>query len=236
MIDPDAWASAHLRRANGFAWLALRLFCTGEGFVAFTRVYGYFRWADDVVDAPDRDRARVAAFVDRQRAIVAGASPEEPPERALALALAASPWVRPAVERMWEALAFDAARDATPLTSDELAAQVARVGDAYLAALWACAGEAGDPPGGLAALSRAATLAHVLRDVEVDRRLGYVNVTDAAATASEAARLFAEGDRALATLPWGRARLLVGLLAWRYRRLLARAVSPGPPPRSGTPP
>lgn len=239
---PDAWASTCLRRSSPFVWWVLRLVCPSDGFRAFVRVYGYFRWADDVVDAPDREPARVAAFVVSQRALVTGArAAVEPPEVALRLALDEA--VRgaalvPIVAGMWEALAFDAARGPAPIPADALDRQVAHIGDAYLAAMWVCTGAAGAPPAGLRALSRAATLTHVLRDLEVDLALGYTNLppgvdpADATAVATwmrakgaDAAALFREGARVLPTVrPW-RTRLLVGLFAWRYRRVLLRILA-----------
>jgi phytoene/squalene synthetase len=237
-LDPgaaDAWASACLRRSSLASWVLLRALCTRPGFVAFARVYGYFRWADDIVDAPGRDPAAVAAFVASQRALVAGQRPPQaPPEVALRLALADATLL-PIVTGMWEALAFDAARGPAPLPHEALDRQVAHVGDAYLAAMWACSGAAGAPPPGLAALSRAATLTHVLRDLEIDLALGYVNLppgvpaADTGAVATWALRRcddadarFAAGARVLATVrPW-RTRWLVGVFAWRYRRILER--------------
>ncbi|MDP2307788.1 MAG: hypothetical protein Q8P18_17315 [Pseudomonadota bacterium] len=207
-------------------------------------MYGYFRWADDIVDAPGRDPALVAEFVVSQRALVAGErAPAALPEAALRLALADAALL-PIVMGMWEALAFDAARGTAPLPNDVLDRQVAHVGDAYLAAMWLCSGAAGAPPPGLAALSRAATLTHVLRDLEVDLALGYVNLppgvsaTDGGAVAAwvlarceDAEARFAEGARILPVVrPW-RTRWLVGLFAWRYRRVLRRITA-----RYGAPP
>lgn len=212
--------------------------CPRPGFVAFARVYGYFRWADDIVDAPGRDPARVAAFVVAQRALIAGErAPADPPEAALCAALEEPTWgsaLRPVVTGMWEALAFDAARGPAPIAADALDRQVAHVGDAYLSALWICSGAAGAPPPGLFALSRAATLTHVLRDLRVDLALGYTNlppgvdVTNSGAVAAwvlarcdDAKARFAEGARSLPEVrPW-RTRWLVGAFAWRYERVLA---------------
>lgn len=231
----DDHAVATLRAAGRLPALALRLACPREGYLAFARVYAYFRWADDVVDAPGRDPAAVARFVVSQRALLAGArASSDRAEHALAAALDGplGPRLRPAVDRMWAALAFDAARGPAPLPAADLDAQVARVGDAYLHALWVCSGADGAPPAGVLALARAATLVHVLRDLEVDRALGYVNTPPevgpealaewVAARSDEAAALFAAGIAALPSVrPW-RTRWLLAVYAWRYRRVLAR--------------
>ncbi len=225
-LTPEAWASAHLRRANPFVWWAMRAVCPRAGFRAFANVYGYFRWADDIVDAPGRDPARVRGFVVSQLALVHGERPAaELPEAALLAGLAAAPALRPAVDRMWEALAFDAHRGPDVLADTELDAQVARVGDAWIDALWWCAG-AGTPPPGAREAARAATLVHVLRDRDVDRALGYRNGPDdpawAAAGAAEAERRFVVGEAAIRGAGTWRARLLVRALVWKYRRTLRR--------------
>ncbi len=213
--------------------------CPSAGFVAFARVYGYFRWADDIVDAPGRDPARVAAFVAAQQALVAGErAPVDAPETALCAALHDPRWgaaLLPIVTGMWDALAFDAARGPAPIPDDVLDRQVAHVGDAYLSALWICSGAEGAPPPDLFALSRAATLTHVLRDLRVDLALGYTNlppgvdVTDPGAVAAwvrarcdDAEARFDEGACRLPEVRPRRTRWLVGLFAWRYRRVLAK--------------
>lgn len=203
--------------------------------MAFSRVYGYFRWADDIVDAPGRDPAAVTAFVASQRALLVGERAADGlAEHALQLALA-DRLLLPIVTGMWEALAFDAVRGPGPLAAEGLDRQVALIGDAYLAAMWVCTGAVGTPPPGLAALSRAATLTHVLRDLQLDLSLGYLNlppgvsVADTGAVAAwvldraeHAQECFDTGARVLPTVgPW-RTRWLVGIFAWRYRRVLSR--------------
>lgn len=222
--------------------LLLRLACPAEGHRAFIGIYDYFRWADDVVDAPDRDPAAVQRFVHAQRALVDSARPPETPLEAGLVGVLASPErgaaLRPAVVGMLDALAHDAGRGTEATAPEDLERQICRIGDAYLDALWCCTGAVGVPEPALYELSRAATLTHVLRDLEVDRRLGYCNLPPEVARSvadsldrpevaawvharcDEADARFGRGAGALAAVrPW-RARWLIASFAWRYRRIL----------------
>jgi phytoene/squalene synthetase len=244
--DVDDWAAAVLARTSRALWLATRLLCPPGGFRQFCRVYAYFRWADDIVDAPDRDPARVRDFVERQAEVTRGGLPEQPAEHALRLAMADpedAAALRPAIDGMWQALAFDAGRDRTPIRRDELTAQVERIGDAYLVGLLHCGGHRGPIPDELRWLSRAATAAHYVRDLFVDLELGYLNLPaedaehhsldptklterDVAPYAvgrlDEISGWFNRGQPAVGMLGSGRARLLVRGLSAKYRRLTNR--------------
>lgn len=213
------------------AWL-LRLLAPRAGWREFERLYRYFRWADDVVDAPGRDPAAVRRFLDTQRALLAGErEAEAPPERALAAALARDPAVREVALPMLEALAFDASRPPGPTDATLVRAQAARVGDAYLLALWRCFGAAGAPPPDLAMLARAACLMHLLRDRHIDRALGYENRPPLPSgepqadedwvreLSAEAAAGFARGRACLPAVRGWRLRLVLALQAWRYARI-----------------
>lgn len=238
--DVGAWARATTRRANRFGWWVVWACAPRRGLEAFVRLYAYFRWADDIVDAPGRDPAEVARFVAGQAALRAGERPAAgPAEAALVEALAAEPRLRAAADTMAAALAFDARRTSESLAPADAEAQVVRVGDAFLGALWVCLGEPGAPPPELARLARGATRAHLLRDREVDEALGYVNrpagpdgrpvpvAAWAAATAAAARADFAAGRAALSGVGRWRTRLVLRLWAWRYAsRLAAWAAAP----------
>ncbi len=236
MTNP--WARALTRARNGRAWWALWFAFSRHGLATFEALYAYFRWADDVVDAPDRREADVRAFVARQVRIVAGQEPAESPgEQAIVAVLAGNDGdrLRPVVEGMLAALHFDAHRGPRPISPVELERQVERVGDAFVTALWVCAGEPGPLPGGLAELARAACFVHVLRDREIDRTLGYENrppgpsgapMADAAwvpALAAEAEARFHKGEAALSAAMGWRTRWLLRGYAGRYRRALPAA-------------
>lgn len=241
MTPADAWARRAFRVASPSTWLVMRLLAPAAGYRDFARVYAYFRVADDVVDAPGRDAAAVAAFVAAERAWLVTAAPEGPVARvALGLALRDRPALRGPVEGMWASLAFDAARGPGPLPAPVLDAQVRRIADAWLGAFAACLGFAPTPA--LGALVAAATATHHLRDLELDATLGYDNVPDdvpgdhadraalAGWIAARAAALrpaFAAGLAEARRAPSWRARLLLGLLGRRYRALLDRMAPPG---------
>lgn len=234
----DAWARALTRERNGGVWWALWFAFSTRGLAAFERLYAYFRWADDVVDAPGREPPAVRAFVERQRRVVAGAeAPDTPGERAIVAVLSGElgERLRPAVDGMLAALAFDATRDRAPIPTEALAQQAERVGDAFVTALWVCAGEPGPLPNGVCELARASCLVHVVRDRALDRTLGYENrpagpsgapVEDAEwvrTVSAEARAGFGKGEAGLlAPMRW-RTRWLLRLYAGRYRRGLGEA-------------
>lgn len=218
----------------------LRLACPADTYAAFAATWAYFRWADDTVDVPGRDAAAAAAFVADQRALLTGArAPARPEEVAWQHALAhptAGEALRAASLGMLDALAWDATRAATPPPRAEIDAQIARIGDAYVRAVWACTGAPGEPVPAAFALARAATAAHHVRDRHEDLALGYCNaaaddlagpVGPAALDAWAARRRgeidadFARALGGLAGVPW-RTRLVLVALGWRYRLGLRR--------------
>ena len=261
-LGPSAlgrWAAGVVRGNSTATWALLRLFGSRRGADRFFLVYAYFRWADDIVDAPGRDPAKVRAFAAEQRAFrqELPADTGSPAERCLVQALASSadPRLRLAVSTMAEALDFDAGRAAEPLTVLELQAQIRRVGDAYTQALLHATEVRGPVPDPVFLLARAATATHHLRDLLIDQDLGYFNLPRAHAEAhglpthgltaqqlggyflarAELIRpLFAQGRRALASLPL-RARLLLSLFAWRYERVLDRLIEAHPVRESTVP-
>ncbi len=233
--------STHVRAVtrahNGFGWWALRLLAPERGLRAYEALYAYFRWADDIVDAPGRDVEAVGRFVAAQEALRVGARAAEGlDEEALDEALRLEPRLRGVASVMGQALAFDARRTAAPLSRADLDRQVRRVGDSYLKAVWICLGEPLEPPGGVALLARAATRVHLLRDHRLDLSLGYDNRQPdgdgapiptgewAIALASQAQAEFRSGGDALGSVPRWRTRWLLRLWAWRYRRALPRLV------------
>jgi len=221
--------------------LALAVGCPPGGYQLASAVYAYFRWADDVVDAPDRDASTVQSFMDRQAAIIQGsATPEHPAERALRWSLThpgMGPRLQPAVERMAEALFYDAQRDAGPIPAADLQQQVERIGDAFVGAIWVCSGARGVPSAAALLLARAATATHMLRDRAEDQALGYSNLPREhfGATAppqgpglqawleertAEVDGWFAQGLDGVASIQPTRTRRLVRLLGERYRKTL----------------
>jgi phytoene/squalene synthetase len=247
------WADRTMRDSAGGLWWMVRLLMPARGAATFIQTYSYFRWADDIVDAPDREPAVVRRFVQQQRALVEDALSgcpvvtAGPAEEALLQATRSRPGcprLAASIRTMWAALAFDAGRDTAPITGPELAGQIQRVGDAYTQALLACLDIDTAPPG-LWSLARAATAVHHLRDLILDAGLGYHNLpaeaarthdiplvpgslSDAAPYVRERAVMisaqFDAGEHALRALGW-RGRALFGALAWKYRRQLDRLLA-----------
>jgi hypothetical protein len=138
------WADRTMRDSAGGLWWMVRLLMPARGAATFIQTYSYFRWADDIVDAPDREPAVVRRFVQQQRALVEDALSgcpvvtAGPAEEALLQATRSRPGcprLAASIRTMWAALAFDAGRDTAPITGPELAGQIQRVGDAYTQAL-----------------------------------------------------------------------------------------------------
>jgi phytoene/squalene synthetase len=222
-------ARAAFRAGSSTAW-PLWLVCPADAYDAFASAWAYFRWADDVVDAPLRVQAEVVRFVADQQALLAGARrARNAPEAALEAALAHpvhGPALACAARGMMGALAWDASRGSEVRSRAELDAQIGRIGDAYALALWTCLGEAGEASWAARELARAATAAHQIRDLHEDLRLGYCNVPAealddgipawAGRRATELDARFAAGLRGLAGVGW-RARFVFVSLGWRYR-------------------
>jgi phytoene/squalene synthetase len=249
------WALLHTARSNPALALALALCCPPRGFGLACAVYAYFRWSDDLVDAPGRDPDAVRGFTARQDGLIRGAaSPEHPAEHALRRALldpGLGPRLLPAVVRMAQALDYDAHRGPGPIPEAELERQVERIGDAFVEAIWVCSGAPGTPSPAALLLARAATATHMLRDHQEDLALGYCNLPRETfgdspptpgpeleawwqARAAQLERWFEEGLADAASIPTPRTRRLVLMLGRRYRSVL-RELSAASPPARGTP-
>ncbi len=240
----DDWARGILARSSPTTGRLVALACPRQGARAFRLTYAAFRILDDEIDTGSLDATALTELTRRVEAALSG-EPEEAPFLAALHAVRRGPLgerLAPALDGMWAAQRYDIARRHGPLArpGDELLAQRARIGDAYVHALWVCADAPGSPPTGLRPLARAATGAHWLRDLDEDRALGFCNVpaevlADLGLSASEAStealsawlphrraalRQELEAGRAALSEAPPRARLLLGLLSWRYGRLL----------------
>lgn len=243
-----------MRAHQGALWWSVRALLPAEGRRRFVGIYSYFRWADDIVDAPDRDRAQVLAFCARQEQVLDAVLAGRPiacvhvAEESLVEAIGErwrDPLLQRAIRLMFAALRFDAHRPASPLGGADLEAQITRVGDAYTAALLVCTGVGEEVPDDLWLLARAATAVHHLRDLALDLGLGYHNLPrgDAARHGVDPAAFsdrelgaysaeragpiraaFQRGRAALRALPTWRARALFWLLAFRYAAKLEQLV------------
>ncbi len=234
-----------MRRSNPSAWWLMRLFAAPAGHRRFCLVYACFRWADDIVDAPGRAADHVRPFVERQRERVGDAV--EPQEglarRCLEIALSECPALGAAVSGMWDALSWDAHRGSEPHARAEIEAQIGRIGDAYARGLIASLECEATPA--IFEAARAATGVHQVRDVWIDRDLGYCNVPAEDLAGIEWAKATG-GDLA----PWVKARcgamiialdhaaaglggvrplrawVVLRLYIWKYRRLALALMGP----------
>ena len=221
------------------SWL-LWLLCDEQGYRHFCDVYDYFRWADDIVDDPERARADATMFITDQLAMLQGErAPRTALERGVTQALAApqrGERLRSVALRMARALEFDAARSSSPIRRFDLESQLRRIGEAYADALWICTGAHASAPPEARLLGVAATRVHVLRDLSLDLSIGYCNVPietlealritpselpDQRFVIQEAIQAEADFAEGLANLtgPW-RTRLLMTIYALRYRGVL----------------
>jgi phytoene/squalene synthetase len=186
--DSGSLAAAITKAASQQTYYTIRFF-VDRGLVqdAF-RAYAYFRWVDDVLDAPAGARSEKIAFVDRQdgllRACYGGQPPRNlcPEERMLAeLAQNDSgehPGLGSYLRNMMAVMRFDVERRDRVITQAELAGYSLRLATAVTDALHYFIGHDDPPP---CHRSRylavtAAHITHMLRDAIEDNRVGYFNI------------------------------------------------------------
>jgi phytoene/squalene synthetase len=152
------------------------------------RAYAYFRWVDDVLDAPMHDRTARLQFLSRQKhlleGLLAGMTPAnlEPQERMLADVLAGRrdrhPGLRSYLDRMMAVMEFDAGRRGRLISGTELAGYSQLLAGAVMDAIGYFIGHDHVYPDGAARLQAVigAHIIHMLRDTADDLDAGYFNV------------------------------------------------------------
>ena len=183
-----ALARAITRRASAQTYLTIRLLVDrGRADDAF-RAYAYFRWVDDVLDAPTHDRAARQQFLSRQKKVLegllAGVIPAYllPEEQMLADVLAGRrdrhPGLRSYLERMMAVMDFDAGRRGRLISGPELAGYSQLLACAVMDAIGYFIGHDHVYPDGAARLQAVigAHVIHMLRDTADDLEAGYFNV------------------------------------------------------------
>jgi phytoene/squalene synthetase len=183
-----ALARAITRRASRQTYYIVRfLVDRGRTDDAF-RAYAYFRWVDDVVDAPSHDRTASLQFLSHQRQLLSGLLEGRTPgsllpqEQMLADLLTGRrdrhPGLQSYVENMMAVMEFDAGRRGRLITQPELD----RCTSLLATAVWDCIeyfiGHAHRYPASPAP-TQAVTGAHVihmLRDTHDDVEAGYFNI------------------------------------------------------------
>jgi phytoene/squalene synthetase len=152
------------------------------------RAYAYFRWVDDVLDAPRCERAARLAFLDRQRqllsGLLSGLTPGslQPEELMLADLISGQrgrhPGLRSYLERMMAVMEFDAGRRGRLITEIELDRYSQLLGAAVMDAIAYFIGHDHRYPESPARTQAvvAAHIIHMLRDTHDDLQAGYFNV------------------------------------------------------------
>jgi phytoene/squalene synthetase len=188
LASSAALARAITRRASAQTYLTIRLLVDrGRSDDAY-RAYAYFRWVDDVLDAPTHDRAARLQFLSRQKqlleGLLAGMTPANlvPEEQMLADVLAGRrdlhPGLRSYLERMMAVMEFDAGRRGRLISGPELASYSQLLAGAVMDAIGYFIGHDHIYPDGAARLQAVigAHVIHMLRDTADDLDAGYFNV------------------------------------------------------------
>jgi len=181
-------ARAITRRASAQTYLTIRLLVDrGRSDDAY-RAYAYFRWVDDVLDAPTHDRAARLQFLSRQKqlleVLLARMTPANllPEEQMLADVLAGRrdrhAGLRSYVDRMMAVMEFDAGRRGRLISGTELAGYSQLLAGAVMDAIGYFIGHDHVYPEGASRLQAVigAHIIHMLRDTADDLDAGYYNV------------------------------------------------------------
>jgi phytoene/squalene synthetase len=188
LASSAALARGITRRASTQTYHTIRwLVDHGQTDDAF-RAYAYFRWVDDVLDAPTHDRVEHLRFLARQKRLLEGLLAGLVPaglrleERMLADLIAGRrdghPGLRSYLERMMAVMEFDAGRRGRLISQAELERYSGLLAAAVMDAIGYFIGhDHAYPPG--AARTQAvvgAHIIHMLRDTDDDLHAGYFNI------------------------------------------------------------
>lgn len=184
----QALAAAITRAASKQTYYTIRFFVDRERVADAYRAYGYFRWVDDVLDAPTGAQADKLAFVHRQQSLLESGCrgplpPDLRPEEQILLDLIrgdteANSGLSVYLHNMMTVMAFDAERRGRLISHAELSEYTRRLATAVTEALYYFIGHAEPPPphpDRYLAVS-AAHITHMLRDTFEDVRAGYFNI------------------------------------------------------------
>ena len=190
---PGKTASARLARsitwrASRLTYLIIHWLVDGGLADDAFRAYAYFRWVDDVLDAPGDERAARLAFLQRQRrllsGLLSGLTPGSllPQERILADLIGGCrhrhPGLRSYLERMMAVMEFDAGRRGLMITEIELDRYSQLLATAVMDAIAYFIGHGHRYPESPARTQAvvSAHIIHMLRDTHDDIQAGYFNV------------------------------------------------------------
>ncbi len=192
------------------------------------RAYAYFRWVDDWLDEPTRQRADRLSFVRRQAALIdecysgGKARTRTPQEEMLVALVRTDPQENSGlhlyVRNMLTVMAFDAERRGRLISQSELEHYQHALAKAVTEALHYFIGHnAAAPQGPIRYLAaEGAHIVHMLRDTLEDNELGYFNIPREVVKASGISPMEVESE---AYRAWVRSRVELAKGCFRAGRL-----------------
>ena len=185
--DPDL-ARKITREASTQTYITIRLLADRPLAPDAYRAYAYFRWLDDIIDAPGTTREARLAFLHRQQQIISRCYAGMPyedfcPEESLVSSLITGDkdvesGLHTYISQMMAVMAFDARRKGRLISQLELDIYTLRLSMAVTEALHYFIGhDCASPMNETRYLAvTAAHITHMLRDAVEDARNGYFNV------------------------------------------------------------
>jgi phytoene/squalene synthetase len=183
-----ALARAITHRASRQTYWIIRCLVDGGRADDAFRAYAYFRWVDDIVDAPSHDHDACRRFLHRQRELLsglpAGMTPEDllPEEQMLADLIAGRqdrhPGLLSYLERMMDVMDFDAGRRGRLIAEAELGRYSQLLAAGVMGAVAYFIGHGHTYPETPARLQAVvgAHIIHMLRDMKCDLEVGFFNI------------------------------------------------------------
>jgi len=187
-ISDPARARSMTKAASSQTYYTIRLLADRPSADNAYRAYAYFRWVDDILDAPGRSKEERLAFLRRQQQIIgrcyAGERPVNLcPEEQLVAGLIASDrdeesGLHTYISQMMIVMAYDAGRKGRLISQLELDVYTLRLSMAVTEALHYFIGrDCASPMGESRYLAvTAAHITHMLRDAIEDTKNGYYNI------------------------------------------------------------
>lgn len=182
-----ALAAAITRSASKQTYYTIRFFVDRERVGDAYRAYGYFRWLDDVLDAPEGTQAEKLVFVDRQAILLESCYQGEipkalsPEEEILADLIEGNrsedSGLASYLRNMMAVMQFDARRRGRLISQAELDEYTQNLATAVTDALHHFIDHDNPPPpdGARYLAVTAAHITHMLRDAYEDNEGGYFN-------------------------------------------------------------
>jgi phytoene/squalene synthetase len=182
--------AAEITRASSKqTFYTIRLLVDRDRIEDAYRAYAYFRWVDDILDAPEGSRVEKELFIQRQRELLEASFQGSPsqdlcPEESMLVELVQSdtgdhPGLRSYLHHMMAVMEFDVERRGRVISQAELNDYSHHLAAAVMDALLYFIGHNEPPPAHHARYHAvtAAHITHMLRDSFEDTATGYYNVS-----------------------------------------------------------